>query len=113
MNDPISLRGRVTPTDRLDGTMDAQGLRRAWNDFFAAKAHTLLPSSSLIPTHPTAPMLTHSGMMQFVPVFMGEEPVTFEPARPATVQKFVRAGRRHNDLEAMIGRATSKETRRQ
>src|SRR3546814_12591507 len=97
MNDPISLRGRVTPTDRLDATMDAQGLRRAWNDFFAAKAHTLLPSSSLIPTHPTAPMFTNSGMMQFVPVFLGEGPVTFEPARAATVQKCVRAGGKHHD----------------
>src|SRR3546814_7498179 len=76
---------------------------RAWNYFFAAKAHTLLPSSSLIPTHPTAPMFTNSGMMQFVPVFLGEEPVTFEPARAATVQKCVRAGGKHNDLDA-IGR---------
>ncbi|MGH9273011.1 MAG: alanine--tRNA ligase-related protein, partial [Acidimicrobiales bacterium] len=83
--------------------MDAIGLRRAWNEFFAAKQHTLLPSSSLIPTHPTAPMFTNSGMMQFVPVFLGEEPVTFDPPRVATVQKCVRAGGKHNDLDA-IGR---------
>jgi len=83
--------------------MDANELRRAWNDFFVAKQHTLVPSSSLIPTHPTAPMFTNSGMMQFVPVFLGEEPVPYEPARAATVQKCVRAGGKHNDLDA-IGR---------
>jgi alanyl-tRNA synthetase len=83
--------------------MDANGLRRTWNEFFVAKGHTLVPSSSLIPTHPTAPMFTNSGMMQFVPIFLGEEPVTFDPARAATVQKCVRAGGKHNDLDA-IGR---------
>ncbi|MGQ0432793.1 MAG: alanine--tRNA ligase [Microthrixaceae bacterium] len=83
--------------------MDASGLRRTWNEFFAARGHALLPSSSLIPTHPTAPMFTNSGMMQFVPVFLGEEVATFDPPRAATVQKCVRAGGKHNDLDA-IGR---------
>ncbi len=83
--------------------MDASGLRRAWNEFFAARQHALVPSAGLIPTHPTAPMFTNSGMMQFVPVFLGEEPATFDPPRAATVQKCVRAGGKHNDLDA-IGR---------
>jgi alanyl-tRNA synthetase len=83
--------------------MDASGLRRAWSEFFAAREHTLVPSASLIPTHPTAPMFTNSGMMQFVPVFLGEEPATFDPPRAASVQKCVRAGGKHNDLDA-IGR---------
>ncbi len=83
--------------------MDANGLRRTWNEFFVAKQHTLLPSSSLIPTHPTAPMFTNSGMMQFVPIFLGEESTSLDPARAATVQKCVRAGGKHNDLDA-IGR---------
>ena len=83
--------------------MDATGLRRAWREFFADRQHVLLPSSSLIPTHPTAPMFTNSGMMQFVPIFLGEEAPGFEPPRAATVQKCVRAGGKHNDLDA-IGR---------
>jgi len=83
--------------------MDANGLRRAWNEFFEARQHTLVPSSSLIPTHPTAPMFTNSGMMQFVPVFLGEETAPYRPPRAATVQKCVRAGGKHNDLDA-IGR---------
>ncbi len=83
--------------------MDANALRRTWNEFFAAKQHTLVPSASLIPTHPTAPMFTNSGMMQFVPIFLGEERPPFDPPRAASIQKCVRAGGKHNDLDA-IGR---------
>jgi alanyl-tRNA synthetase len=83
--------------------MDATGLRRAWNEFFAEREHALLPSSSLIPTHPTAPMFTNSGMMQFVPYFLGEEPVPFVPPRAATIQKCVRLAGKHNDIDE-IGR---------
>ncbi len=79
-------------------------LRRAWTDFFAARQHTIVPSASLIPTHPSAPMFTNSGMMQFVPYFLGEEAVPFEPRRAASVQRCVRAGGKHNDLDA-IGRS--------
>ena len=79
-------------------------LRRAWNDFFAARQHTLVPSASLIPTHPSAPMFTNSGMMQFVPYFIGEERVPYDPPRAASVQRCVRAGGKHNDLDA-IGRS--------
>ncbi|MGH9137855.1 MAG: alanine--tRNA ligase, partial [Acidimicrobiales bacterium] len=83
--------------------MDAPGLRRAWTEFFTSKQHTIVPSASLIPTHPTAPMFTNSGMMQFVPYFLGEEPVPYKPPRAADIQKCVRAGGKHNDLDA-IGR---------
>ena len=55
------------------------------------------------PAHPTAPMFTNSGMMQFVPYFLGEEPVPFDPPRVVDIQKCVRAGGKHNDLDA-IGR---------
>jgi alanyl-tRNA synthetase len=79
-------------------------LRRAWIDFFAARRHTIVPSGSLIPTHPSAPMFTNSGMMPFVPYFLGEEAVPFDPPRAASVQRCVRAGGKHNDLDA-IGRS--------
>ena len=48
-------------------------------------------------------MFTNSGMMQFVPYFLGEEPVPYDPPRVVDVQKCVRAGGKHNDLDA-IGR---------
>ncbi|MGI9578073.1 MAG: alanine--tRNA ligase [Microthrixaceae bacterium] len=84
--------------------MTADQLRAAWNQFFGERGHTLVPSGSLIPTHPSAPMFTNSGMMPFVSYFLGEEPVPYDPPRAASVQKCVRAGGKHNDLDA-IGRS--------
>jgi alanyl-tRNA synthetase len=84
--------------------MRATELRTAWTEFFAARDHTVVPSSSLIPTHPTAPMFTNSGMMPFVPYFLGEEPVPYSPARAVSVQRCVRAGGKHNDLDD-VGRS--------
>ena len=83
--------------------MDAVTLRRTWNEFFTERGHTLAQSASLIPTHPTAPMFTNSGMMQFVPFFLGEEPVPYDPPRAASIQKCVRLAGKHNDIEE-IGR---------
>jgi alanyl-tRNA synthetase len=84
--------------------MESSELRRVWNDFWVERAHTLVPSASLIPTHPTAPMFTNSGMMQFVPYFIGEEKVPYDPPRAASIQKAVRIGGKHNDLD-VIGRS--------
>jgi alanyl-tRNA synthetase len=83
--------------------MDAVTLRRTWNEFFEARQHALVPSAGLIPTHPTAPMFTNSGMMQFVPYFLGEEPVPYDPPRASSIQKCVRLAGKHNDIDE-IGR---------
>ena len=82
----------------------AAELRAIWQEFWVERQHTLVKSSSLIPTHPSAPMFTNSGMIQFVPYFLGEEAVPFSPPRAASIQKCVRAGGKHNDLDA-IGRS--------
>ncbi|HOT79660.1 MAG TPA: alanine--tRNA ligase [Microthrixaceae bacterium] len=84
--------------------MRANELRHAFTTFFAERGHTPVPSSGLIPLHPSAPMFTNSGMMQFVPIFLGEEQAPYDPPRAVTVQKCVRAGGKHNDLDA-IGRS--------
>ena len=47
-------------------------------------------------------MFTNSGMMQFVPYFLGEEPVPFNPPR-ASIQKCVRLAGKHNDIDE-VGR---------
>ncbi|MDQ3384949.1 MAG: alanine--tRNA ligase [Actinomycetota bacterium] len=83
--------------------MDANELRRCFTGFFVARGHVEVPSAGLIPHHPSAPMFTNSGMMQFVPYFLGEEAAT-QP-RATSVQKCVRAGGKHNDLDA-IGRSS-------
>ncbi len=85
--------------------MQAQELRRAWTEFWTARGHTAVPSAGLIPHHPSAPMFTNSGMMPFVPYFIGEEQVPWDPPRASSVQRCVRLGGKHNDLDA-IGRST-------
>ncbi|TDD29202.1 alanine--tRNA ligase [Kribbella turkmenica] len=93
---------------RKDGAtvqpMSAAALRDLWTRFWTAKAHTQVTSSSLIPFHPSAPMFTNAGMIQFVPYFLGEVPVPYSPPRVTSVQRCVRAGGKHNDLDA-IGRS--------
>ena len=71
--------------------MEASELRRIWTDFFVARGHTSVPSAGLIPHHPSAPMFVNSGMMPFVPYFLGEEEPPLRPARATSVQKCVRA----------------------
>src|SRR5215475_2726289 len=83
--------------------MTADQLRRAWLDFFSTRGHTAVPSSGLIPHHPTAPLFTNAGMNQFVSYFLGEEPAPY--SRATSVQKCVRAGGKHNDID-QVGRTT-------
>ena len=84
--------------------VSAEDVRQRWNTSGSPSSTPQLLRPSLIPTHPSAPMFTNSGMMQFVTYFLGEEKAPFDPARATTVQKCVRAGGKHNDLDA-IGRS--------
>ena len=74
----------------------ADDLRKAFVDFFAARAHTVVPSASLIPFDPSI-MFTVAGMVPFKPYFVGEESAPY--SRAVSVQKCVRAGGKHNDLD--------------
>ncbi|HUQ62569.1 MAG TPA: alanine--tRNA ligase [Acidimicrobiales bacterium] len=84
-------------------TTSAADLRRAFTDFFVARAHTLVPSSGLIPHHPLAPLFTNAGMNQFLPYLLGEEPPPWP--RATSVQKCVRIRGKHDDIE-IIGRTS-------
>ena len=78
----------------------ADELRRAFLDFFVARGHTEVPSASVVPVDPSL-LFTNAGMVPFKPYFVGDET---PPYRNATsVQKCVRAGGKHNDLEE-VGR---------
>ena len=77
--------------------MRSQELRSSFVDYFVRNGHTRLASASLIPDAMSTTLFTIAGMEQFVPVFLGEEA---PPApRAVTVQKCVRAGGKHNDLD--------------
>ena len=65
-------------------------------DYFVERGHTLVPSSPLVLTHPTAPMFANAGMNQFVEYLAGELPAPYP--RAASVQKCVRLSGKHNDI---------------
>jgi len=66
-------------------------------DYFAAKGHTIVPSSALVPRNDPTLLYTNAGMVQFKGLFLGEETRSYK--RAVTAQKCVRAGGKHNDLE--------------
>jgi alanyl-tRNA synthetase len=77
--------------------MQSRTIRRLFLDFFVAKGHREVPSSSLVPADDPTLLFTNAGMVQFKRVFLGQE--QREYARATTCQKCVRAGGKHNDLE--------------
>ena len=78
--------------------MTSAEIRQSFLDFFREKAHTIVPSSSLLPTTPNL-LFTNAGMNHLVPYFLGEQPAPDSPPRAADTQKCIRAGGKHNDLD--------------
>jgi alanyl-tRNA synthetase len=74
-------------------------IRRRFLDFFARHDHAVLPSSSLVPADDPTLLFTNAGMVQFKRVFLGLDQPAGGGRRATTVQKCVRAGGKHNDLE--------------
>ncbi|MDH4368359.1 MAG: alanine--tRNA ligase [Nitrospira sp.] len=75
----------------------ATELRRAFIRYFEKQGHQAVPSSALIPQADPTLLFTNAGMNQFKRVFLGEEARAYK--RAVTVQKCLRAGGKHNDLE--------------
>ncbi|WP_286235043.1 alanine--tRNA ligase [Thalassotalea sediminis] len=73
------------------------GIRKAFLDFFAAKQHQIVSSSSLVPGNDATLLFTNAGMVQFKDVFLGADKRSY--SRATTSQRCVRAGGKHNDLE--------------
>jgi alanyl-tRNA synthetase len=77
--------------------MKSSEIRQAFLDFFAAKGHQIVASSSLVPHEDPTLLFTNAGMNQFKDVFLGFDKRPY--SRATTSQKCVRAGGKHNDLE--------------
>jgi alanyl-tRNA synthetase len=74
-------------------------IRQNFLDFFQTKGHTIVPSASLVPSNDPTLLFTNSGMVQFKNVFLGSEKLSY--VRAADVQRCLRAGGKHNDLDSV------------
>ncbi len=77
--------------------MNSSDIREKFLSFFASKGHTIVRSSSLVPGNDPTLLFTNSGMVQFKDVFLGTDKRDY--VRAASVQRCLRAGGKHNDLE--------------
>ena len=77
--------------------MKVKEIRKRFLDYFESKGHRIVPSSSLVPVADPTLLFVNAGMNQFKDVFLGLEQRNYN--RATTVQKCVRAGGKHNDLE--------------
>jgi alanyl-tRNA synthetase len=77
--------------------MKSSEIRDKFLTFFESKGHTIVRSSPLVPGNDPTMLLTNSGMVQFKDVFIGTDSRPY--TRATSVQRCVRAGGKHNDLE--------------
>ncbi|MGI8975499.1 MAG: alanine--tRNA ligase, partial [Thermomicrobiales bacterium] len=85
-----------------------EDIRRSFVEFFNAKNHTHVPSSSLVPHNDKTVLLTTAGMQQMIPYFLGLE--TPPAIRMTSVQKCFRTvdidevgDERHSTFFFMLG----------
>ena len=89
------VKSAALPND--PSRMTANDIRRQFLDYFKERGHTIVPSSSLVPANDPTLLFTNSGMVQFKDVFLGSRKAAVR-ARD-DVQRCLRAGGKHNDLE--------------
>lgn len=77
--------------------MKSSEIRQAFFEYFAARGHQVVESSSLIPGNDPTLLFTNAGMVQFKDTFLGQESRSY--TRAVSAQRCVRAGGKHNDLE--------------
>lgn len=93
---------RTEQNTSTDLSVTGDAIRRRFLEFYAARQHKILPSSSLVPDDPTV-LLTIAGMLQFKPIFLGQAPR--QVPRATTSQKCIRT----NDIEN-VGRTARHHT---
>ena len=87
--------------------MTGKEIRNSFVEFFRNKGHEAVDSSPLIPHGDPTLLFTNAGMVQFKSLFLGDEERDYKKA--VTVQKCLRAGGKHNDLEN-VGRTARHHT---
>ena len=72
-------------------------IRDKFTNYFHNNSHKILESSSIAPENDNTILFTNAGMVQFKKWFTGEIKPKYENV--VTVQKCLRAGGKHNDLD--------------
>src|SRR5579872_802572 len=88
----------LTGGHNIVGTsMKSSEIRQRFFNYFIKHGHEKVASSSLIPAQDPTLLFTNAGMNQFKDLFLGLEKRSY--TRATTIQKCVRAGGKHNDLD--------------
>lgn len=77
--------------------MNSRDIRNKFIQFFVKNGHEPVASSSLIPAQDPTLLFANAGMNQFKDLFLGQETRSYK--RAVSIQKCVRAGGKHNDLD--------------
>jgi len=77
--------------------MKSPEIRKKFFEFFKKRGHEKIPSSSLIPAEDPTLLFANAGMNQFKDIFLGKETRSYK--RAVSIQKCMRAGGKHNDLD--------------
>ena len=77
--------------------MTSKEIRQSFLDFFASKAHKIVPSAPMVIKGDPTLMFTNAGMNQWKNIILGNDPITYP--RIADSQKCLRVSGKHNDLE--------------
>lgn len=77
--------------------MNSRQIRNKFIQFFVKNGHEAVASSSLIPAQDPTLLFANAGMNQFKDLFLGLERRGYN--RAVSIQKCVRAGGKHNDLD--------------
>lgn len=72
-------------------------IRDSFLNYFEQNAHTVVPSSSLIPFNDPTLLFTNAGMNQFKDIFLGNQKSPY--SRASTSQKCMRVSGKHNDFK--------------
>src|SRR5438093_4652596 len=82
-------------TNWYNGPVTSREIRSGFLQYFARNGHTIVPSSSLVPSDDPTLLFTNAGMNQFKDVFLGKEQRPYKRAAPS--QKCMRGSGKQND----------------
>ncbi len=77
--------------------MKTDDIRSLFVSFFAEQGHKVVPSASLIPENDLTLLFVNAGMVPFKDIFLGDASASY--TRATSVQRCMRAGGKHNDLD--------------